>query len=76
MECLAPTQNAMQWPEMIAKERERAYMGYILSIIQSSKKIEEGGSGAYGREQKGDGGIIVDNGLITAQNSSVTRNES
>lgn len=30
-----------QWPEMIAKERERAYMDYVLSIIQSSKKIEE-----------------------------------
>lgn len=32
----------LQWPEMIARERERAYMDYILSIIQSSKKIEEG----------------------------------
>lgn len=42
-ECLAPTQNAMQWPEMMAKERERTYMDYIVSIIQSSKKIEEGG---------------------------------
>lgn len=33
----------LQWPEVMAKERERAYMDYIVGIIQSSKKIEEGG---------------------------------
>lgn len=32
----------LQWSEMIAKERERAYMDYVLSIIQSGKKNEEG----------------------------------